>query len=242
MLNIEHVCKSYDGINKVLDNININVGKGEIVGIVGLNGAGKSTLLKLISGELKSDGGSIRFNNKNITKLSEKERRKISLLSTENNIYNELSVKDNLEIYRRVYKVDNDVTKKYIDRFKINDYFNKYGFELSTGIKKKVEIVCVTMGDFELLLLDEPTNGIDIEAKAELFDYFLSRLNSNNAIIITSHNMLDIEKLCNRVYVIRNGNIVLESTVNDLKKKVDENNNINNLEDVIIDIIHIDKE
>lgn len=224
MLRVRGVSKVYKGHAKVLSDINMYVGKGEIVGIVGLNGAGKSTLMRAISGATDIYG-SIMFQGRDIKYIGENMRKKISFLNTSYNIYQELTVRQNLELFRKLYHATEEQMNSIIERMGISTYLDKKASELSTGMRKRAEIACSTMHEFNLLLLDEPTNGLDIEAKEEVLDYFEKLRNENTSILITSHNINDIEKLCDRIYILKEGKIIKESTVNNLMNEASANTN-----------------
>ena len=216
MLELKGVCKSYKK-NNVLKNINMTINKGEIVGIVGLNGAGKSTLMNIISGATKSDYGKVLFEGIDCSYIKSKHlRNKISMLSTSNNLYNELSVEENLNISRRIYDATEYDMKRVIKDMNLEGFLSKGVSRLSTGMRRRVEIACATMGNFSVLLLDEPTNGLDIEAKEKVLRYIKYIAKPNNTVVITSHNTKDIERLCDRIYVIKDGEIIKSSTVENM--------------------------
>ena len=224
MLRVRGVSKAYKGHAKVLSDINMYVGKGEIVGVVGLNGAGKSTLMRAISGATDVNG-SILFHGRDIKFIGESMRKKISFLNTSYNTYQELTARQNLDLFRNLYQATEEQMNSIIERMGISSYLDKKVSELSTGMRKRVEIACSTMHDFDLLLLDEPTNGLDIEAKEQVLDYFEKIRNENTSIVITSHNVSDIEKLCDRIYILKEGKIIKESTVNNLMSEASANVN-----------------
>lgn len=181
----------------------MDIKRGEIVGIVGLNGAGKSTLMRTISGASDFNCGTIEINKMNVKSLkSSRVRRKISLLHTTYNLYGELTVKENLEIYRRIYGASIKDKERVIEELEISTFLDKKVGTLSTGMRKRAEIACATMHDFCLLLMDEPTNGLDIEAKEDIVKYIKSMSKTNNSIVITSHNTKDIVEEKNTNWII----------------------------------------
>lgn len=225
MLKLKGITKKYGEV-PVLKGINMEIKRGEIVGIVGLNGAGKSTLMRTISGATDFNSGTIEINKMNVKSLkSNRVRRKISLLNTSYNLYGELTVKENLEIYRRIYGASIKEKERVIDELEISTFLDKKVGTLSTGMRKRAEIACATMHDFCLLLMDEPTNGLDIEAKEDIVKYIKSMSTPDNAIVITSHNTKDIERLCDRVYIIREGEIIRDALIKDIVEEAEEKNN-----------------
>ena len=203
----------------------MEIKRGEIVGIVGLNGAGKSTLMRTISGATDFNSGTVEINKMNVKSLkSSRVRRKISLLNTSYNLYGELSVKENLEIYRRIYGASIKDKERVIEELEISTFLDKKVGTLSTGMRKRAEIACATMHDFCLLLMDEPTNGLDIEAKEDIVKYIKSMSKPNNSIVITSHNTKDIERLCDRIYILREGEIIRDASIKDIVEEAEEKN------------------
>jgi ABC-2 type transport system ATP-binding protein len=213
LLEVKNVVKEYTKGIPVLKKVNIHINFGEIVGIIGLNGAGKSTMMRLITGANTIQKGEILFEGKNINNLSRNEKRNIAYLSAENNLYAELSVTNNLEFFRRFYGATTLDKSEVIDKLYLKDILNKKVETLSSGMRQRVAIASTTMKHSKLLLLDEPTVALDIEAKDKMLNYIKSFSGSDNSIIITSHNIKDIEDLCDRVYILRKGEIIKESTV-----------------------------
>lgn len=224
MLKLKGITKKYGEV-PVLKGINMEIKRGEIVGIVGLNGAGKSTLMRTISGATDFNSGTIEINKMNVKSLkSSRVRRKISLLNTSYNLYGELTVKENLEIYRRIYGASIKDKERVIEELEISTFLDKKVGTLSTGMRKRAEIACATMHDFCLLLMDEPTNGLDIEAKEDIVKYIKSMSKPNNSIVITSHNTKDIERLCDRIYILREGEIIRDASIKDIVEEAEEKN------------------
>ncbi|MBQ3783211.1 MAG: ABC transporter ATP-binding protein [Lachnospiraceae bacterium] len=225
MLKIENLNVSYKKGSPILHNVSMHVDAGEIVGIIGMNGAGKSTLMRAISGVLPYQPGTIKIKNVDACKITMEQRQKISFLKAENNIYKELSVLENIKICQKLYKAKNATVKKAIELLRCEEILNKKVGELSSGMRQRVSIVTSTLSDYHLLLLDELTNAIDIETKKYIIEYVRSLSNEHNGILITSHNIKDIEELCDRIYILRKGEVVKETTVESILRESEEKNN-----------------
>ena len=137
----------------------------------------------------------------------------------------ELSVLENIKICQKLYKAKNATVKKAIELLRCEEILNKKVGELSSGMRQRVSIVTYTLSDYHLLLLDELTNAIDIETKKYIIEYVRSLSNEHNGILITSHNIKDIEELCDRIYILRKGEVVKETTVESILRESEEKNN-----------------
>lgn len=225
MLKIEKLNYSYKKGKQILHDIDLTVNRGEIVGLIGMNGAGKSTLMRNISGVVTPQSGRVLINGQDRSKFSDAQRRQVAFLNAENNLYKECSVKDNFNIFKHLYDSSDDVLNMTSRLLKCDDMMAKKIGELSSGMRQRAAIAASTLNEFRLFLLDEPTNAIDIETKRYIIEYIRYLSNENNGILITSHNIKDIQELCNRVYILRHGKIVKEATVDEILKESAEKNN-----------------
>lgn len=224
MLNIENLNFSYKKGKQILYDVSLNIKPGEIVGLIGMNGAGKSTLMRNISGIVNPDSGKIVINGTDRKKYTSEERKKIAYLNAENNLYNEITVKENINIMQHFYNVSKERTENVIKMLRCDEFMDKKVSELSSGMRQRAAIAASTLNNSNLILLDEPTNAIDIETKKYIMDYINYLSNKKNGILITSHNIKDIEELCERVYIMRHGRIVKEATVESILKESSEKN------------------
>ncbi|MBI9014070.1 MAG: ATP-binding cassette domain-containing protein [Clostridiales bacterium] len=215
----------YKYVNAVKD-INLKVEKGETIGLIGLNGAGKTTTLKMLSGLIHPSEGKINAYGHNPWKKEKSFLKKIGLISgMKNQLWLDIPAIDSFEIEKAIYKIDE---KDYISRldylvaaFNVENLLNIPVRKLSLGEKMKMELILVLLHNPEILLLDEPTIGLDIIAQENLRN-MLEKYKTDNycTTIITSHNMKDIESICERVLLIHNGSIVYDGTINQLKKQM----------------------
>lgn len=212
MLEIREIKKRY-GKREILKGINLKVEEGQCVGIIGPNGSGKSTLLSIIVGAQKPSDGEV---------ISQGE---IGYVPQDNALMEELSVRDNLEFWCAAYH------KKLYDVLEKNTYAKALGIEemldqkvkrLSGGMKKRVNIAIALINDPKYIILDEPCSALDIIYKNEVVDYLLELKKSGKAIIYTSHTGDEIERLCDRVCILKNGQIIREEKVPDLRAEFGE--------------------
>ena len=220
-LHVIKLSKDYDGKNAVQD-ISFNVNQNEIVGILGPNGCGKTTTIGMILGLLKPTKGKILINGKEI------ENQRVDLLNNLNFISpyvelpKKLSVKQNLEIYGRLYDVKNlDSKIEYLsEKLRLNEIIHKITGELSSGQKNRVSLAKSIINDPVVLLLDEPTASLDPETG----DFVRSFLESyqkekKTSILLASHNMFEVERLCSSVLMMNNGTIIDKGSPQELVKK-----------------------
>lgn len=225
MLEINGLCQSYEKDKLVLQDIELCVKKGEIVGLVGTNGSGKSTLMRTICGVIPIQAGSIKIDRIPIQERTTDQRKRVIYFSADNNLYHELTVIDNLKIFQRIYGVSNQRMEEVIKSLNCMDLLNKRVGQLSSGLRQRVAIACTTMKEFQMLLLDEFTNALDIENKSNIIQYIRMLSQKENGILVTSHNIKDIEDLCSRIYVLRNGKIIKHANIEEFMQESAMKNN-----------------
>ena len=216
ILKIKNLNKSF-GKKKILKNVSFNVNEGDILGFIGPNGAGKTTTIKMILGLQSIDSGTVTINGYDIKKNFEKAIEKVGTIVENPDLYMYLSGYDNLKLISNLYK---NVDKKRIDEVikivkletRINDKVSKY----SLGMRQRLGIAQALLHKPNLLILDEPTNGLDPEGIKELRD-IIKRLATKEkvGVVISSHNLSELESFCNKIVIIKNGEIV---ETNELKK------------------------
>ena len=212
------------GKKEVIRGVSFKLEEGDILGFIGPNGAGKTTTIKLILGLQGIDEGTVLINGYDIEKDFVKAIEKVGTIVENPDMYMYLSGKKNLLLSKNLYK---NVTNERIDEViklvglekRINDKVNKY----SLGMRQRLGIAQAILHHPNLLILDEPTNGLDPEGIMELRN-LLKKLAKEEkiAILISSHNLLELESFCNKVCIIKNGEIIEESTIKELKKTIND--------------------
>ena len=221
-IEIKNLTKVY-GKNRGIQDINISVKEGEIYGFIGPNGAGKSTTIKTLLNFIYSTSGEALIFGMDSVKESEKIKEYIGYVPSEVRYYDDVKVKDIIKYAQSFYPKSN---KEYVDRIcnELELDMNKKMGELSLGNKKKVAIAQSLINNPKLLILDEPTNGLDPLMQKKLFNILIEEKEKGNTVFLSSHNLVEVQNLCDRVCVIKEGKIVdiieIEKSKTQLKLKV----------------------
>jgi len=236
-IEIKNLNKKYNNIVAV-KNINFKINKGSIVGLLGPNGCGKTTTIGMLLGLIKPTSGTVYINDKNVE--SEKNRTKIlekmNFISPYVELPKKLTVGENLKVYGKMYGVKN-LKNKISDLMKqlnLSEFKTRKTGELSSGQKNRVSLAKALINDPEILLLDEPTASLDPDVGDYIRTYienFASK--KGTTILLASHNMNEVERLCNEVLMMKNGEIIDKGTCNDLIKK----HGRKNLEETFLKIV-----
>ena len=223
VLECKNLKKSF-GKKQIIKGVSFSLDEGDILGFIGPNGAGKTTTIKLILGLQGIDDGEVLINNYNIKKDFVNAISKVGTIVENPDMYMYLSGNKNLELVRHLYKNSKkeritEVVKLVGLENRINDKVSKY----SLGMRQRLGIAQAILHKPNLLILDEPTNGLDPEGIVELRN-LLKKLAKNEkmAILISSHNLSELESFCNKVCIIQNGEIIEEATIKELKKKLSD--------------------
>lgn len=218
LIEVKDLNKSF-GKRKVLNDVSFTLREGEILGFIGPNGAGKTTTIKLMLGLQNIDSGSVLINGFDIKKDFVKAIEYVGAIIESPDLYMYLSGRKNLQLIAAMYKnVDeeriNEVVKIVGLEDRINDKVSKY----SLGMRQRLGIAAALLNNPKILILDEPTNGLDPEGIKELKDLFKVLVNKNKiGILISSHNLAELESFCTDVCLIQNGSIVASTTMEEIK-------------------------
>jgi len=214
MLKIKDLKKSYDLFQ--LD-VSFEIPRGCITGLIGANGAGKSTIFKGILDLISIDGGTIEIFGKDYKTLSKKEKEKLGVVLAESGFSGFLTVQDVAKILENMYsQFDKAMFFDYCKRYQLP--LKKQIKEFSTGMKAKLKILTAISHKAEFLFLDEPTTGLDVLAREDLLSMLREYMeeNENRTILISSHISADLETLCDDLYMIDNGKVVLHEEIDTL--------------------------
>lgn len=203
MLNVQSISKQYDK-NSVLEDISFFVRPGEVIGLVGENGAGKSTLLSILATIQKPDNGSIELTGLSYHNAQKDVRKKIGFIPQDIALWEELTVSENMRFFEKLSFKSKDVKELQQLCLEMNlDKWEAPVKTLSGGMKRKLNLAVTLIHDPELLLLDEPTVGIDLKSKKEISNYLSKQAKEHNRMILyISHDMDEINELCDRVICI----------------------------------------
>jgi len=221
ILEVVGLSKIYDKKEAVID-ISFTLKKNQIVGLLGPNGCGKTTTIGMILGLLKPTKGKILINGNDIEKKRINSLEKLNFISPYIELPKKLTVRQNLEVYGRLYDVTN-LTQKINDlseKLRLNEIINKITGELSSGQKNRVSLAKSIINDPEVLLLDEPTASLDPET-GDFVRNFLEVYKKENqtSILLASHNMSEVERLCSSVFMMKSGSIIDQGNPKELIKK-----------------------
>jgi len=220
-LEIIDLSKTYDA-KEAVRNISFKVNENEIIGILGPNGCGKTTTIGMILGLLKPTKGKVLINGNEIEKQRVELLNKLNFISPYIELPKKLTVKQNLEVYGRLYDVKKlGIKIDYLcEKLRLNEFINKITGELSSGQKNRVSLAKSIINDPSVLLLDEPTASLDPET-GDFVRSFLEEYQKEKrtSILLASHNMAEVERLCSSVLMMNKGSIIDQGTPGELIKK-----------------------
>lgn len=221
ILKLSKVAKSVKD-KQILQNINLTVAEGEILGLLGPNGAGKTTMMKLISGLSLPTSGSIEIAGINALKERCKVKNKIGFVMQDNNMEREFTVKEALIHYARLYKIDNykQAVAQIIDKFAMQEWQDRRIDKLSGGMARKAMIARALLAKPQLLLMDEPSVGLDPDVRLDIWEEIKKMREMGISIIITTHYMDEAEQLCDRIAILKAGQLLAIDTVEGIKHLV----------------------
>ena len=217
MLSINGLSKHYTNFD--VNNVSFDIPDGMVVGLIGENGAGKSTIIKSILGVVHPDGGEIVFNGTPVSKLNKAERQKISFVLDDMGLPIELTLSMLDKVLSNIYgKWDSAKFHSLVQRFQLPE--NKLFKEFSKGMKMKATIAVALSYESNLLILDEPTSGLDPVVRDEILQMIYDYNQENNhAALISSHITTDLEKICDYIVYIHNGQVIFNEEKDELLSK-----------------------
>ena len=238
-IEVRNIYKKYSDKNAV-NGINFSVSDNEIVGLLGPNGCGKTTTIAIMLGLLRASSGQVFIKGKDIEKNRIELLHKMNFISPYIELPKKLTVKENLIVYARLYNVNklNDRIDYLVETLNLKNFINQKTGELSSGQKNRVSLAKSLINTPSILLLDEPTASLDPDT-GDFVRSFLEKYIKENtvSILLASHNMNEVKRLCSNVLMMKNGKIIDEGTPNQLLKKHGQDN----LEEVFLKLSRNEK-
>jgi sodium transport system ATP-binding protein len=223
------------GSNKVLRGISFDAQAGQIFGLLGPNGAGKTTTLRIICTILAPDSGSVAVLGFDTRKAPEEVRRRIGVVTADIGVYPRLSARENIEYFGRLCGlVGGELTRRtdnVIERLDMGSFSKQRAESLSSGQKQKVAIARAIVHDPEVLMFDEPTSNLDVLASKEVREFMVEAKGRGKCVIFSTHVMHDAERLCDRMTILHEGQVVASGTTAEVK------GDRRDLEDAFLEIV-----
>ena len=218
MINVCGVCKEIEG-TKILKDINLNIKEGTILGLIGPNGAGKTTLIKILTGVWQEDSGTVKYDDMPVFDNKEVKKR-IGYVPDFCNYYESFKVKEIIDFYQLAYdKFDEKRFDEINSTLQISK--SKRISSLSKGNKAKLMLALSLSIYPDFLIMDEPTSGLDPVAKRKFVEIILDEVSGRNTtVLISTHNLADVEQICDSIAIISSGEIQYDGSVDDIKQKV----------------------
>lgn len=232
---VEHLTGGY-GKKPVIKDLNFELEKGEIVGLIGLNGAGKSTTIKHMLGLINPMEGKLSISNIRINEDIENYRRKLSYIPESPVIYDELTLEEHIEMTAMAYQLSREEAmrraKPLLKVFRLENELKVFPSHFSKGMKQKVMIICAFIIDPELYIIDEPFLGLDPLGIQSMLDLMVEKRNENQTVLMSTHILATAERYCDRFIILDKGEIVAFGNLDELREQT-------GLKDKTLDDIYI---
>lgn len=229
-LQLVNVTKIF-GKNIILEDINLNIPYGSIFGLIGRSGCGKTTLLRILIGFLKSEKGDVLFQASNLKKNKRNLIRQFGFSTQEGSLYSKLTVRENLFYFGSQYGMSKKELKSRIPEIlkivELTGFEDKLASQISSGMRRRLDIACATVHNPKILILDEPTQDLEYQLRNEIFS-LLKKINKekNVTIILTSHLLREIEPVCTRIAILHNRRIQKVGSIDVLREEFSKNTEI----------------
>ena len=232
---VEHLTGGY-GKKPVIKDLNFELEKGGIVGLIGLNGAGKSTTIKHMLGLINPMEGKLSISNIKINEDIENYRRKLSYIPESPVIYDELTLEEHIEMTAMAYQLSREEAmrraKPLLKVFRLENELKVFPSHFSKGMKQKVMIICAFIVDPELYIIDEPFLGLDPLGIQSMLDLMVEKRNENRTVLMSTHILATAERYCDRFIILDKGEIVAFGNLDELREQT-------GLKDKTLDDIYI---
>lgn len=221
MIRISNVTKSYNGVNKAVDNLNLEMKDGEIFGLLGPNGAGKTTTIKMITGIIKPTSGDIEVNNLSILKDTVRAKELFGYVPDSPDMFLRFTGLEYLNFMADVYKVDESIRKDKIkelaERFEMTKALGDKIQSYSHGMRQKIVVMGVILHNPKVWILDEPLTGLDPKSAFILKEMMREHADAGNTVLFSTHVLEVAEKLCDKVAIINKGQLIYSGSIDNMR-------------------------
>ena len=227
MIHVENLTKSFRdlrrGLVHAVSGVSFEARAGEVFGLLGPNGAGKTTAMRILCTVLRPTGGTAHVAGYDIVTQAAEVRRHLGFMSMNTAIYDRMSAWEMVEYFGRLYGLEAERLRQRMEevfgRLHMNDFRDVLGAKMSTGMRQKVSIARAIVHDPPVLIFDEPTSGLDVLAGRSVLDNIRRLRELGKCIVFSTHVMREVEKLCDRVGIVRKGRIVTCGTLDELRQR-----------------------
>lgn len=210
---------------RAVNSISFEVNEGEIYGLLGPNGAGKTTTLRMLSGILKPTQGSVKITNIDIQQNKIEALKNLGFLTGDTGLYERLNAEEMIRYFGELSEVPEDIlnqrVSELIETFEISEFKHKLCGKLSTGQKQRVSLARTLIHDPKVIILDEPTTGLDIIASELILSFIQKAKSQGKGIIFSTHNLSEVERLCDRIGIIHKGEMKMQGTLSEILEQTE---------------------
>jgi ABC-2 type transport system ATP-binding protein len=215
-IKVTSVTKIYKS-QKALNNISFSADKGQIIGFLGPNGAGKSTMMKILTGFIKPNSGGVSVDEIDVLQNPLEAQRSIGYLPEHNPLYTEMYVREYLQFQAAIFKVDKSEIETCIEKVGLTSEAHKKINQLSKGYQQRVGLAAAILHNPKVLILDEPTTGLDPNQLVEIRT-LIRELGKDKTVLFSTHIMQEVEAVCDRVIIIKEGELLVDKKLEELKE------------------------
>ena len=215
-IKVTSVTKIYKS-QKALNNISFSADKGQIIGFLGPNGAGKSTMMKILTGFIKPNSGGVSVDEIDVLQNPLEAQRSIGYLPEHNPLYTEMYVREYLQFQAAIFKVDKSQIEACIEKVGLTNEAHKKINQLSKGYQQRVGLAAAILHNPKVLILDEPTTGLDPNQLVEIRT-LIRELGKDKTVLFSTHIMQEVEAVCDRVIIIKEGELLVDKKLEELKE------------------------
>ncbi len=220
MISIRDISKEFDGI-RALESVTLSVARGETFGLIGPNGAGKTTLIRILTGQIAPSHGDILLEGVPVNPMDSRYRLHVGLVPQEPAFYGRLSARENLVLLARLYGMKAKECPARIDDLLalagLKEHAGRQARFYSRGMQQRLSLIMGMVHDPDLIYMDEPTSGLDPEARSALWELIMHLAREGRSIFVTTHNMDEADRICNRLAIIVDGSLKEEGTPAEIK-------------------------